>query len=154
AELFYHYGLLLWNTGQTEQTIENFQKALAINPSFFKARIKLGLALREMNRPREAEEPLRQAFQLEQEYINLHYHLGLMYCDKIKFALAVEHFQDVLKSDEQEADVQGNLSLALQNMGLIDRAAAAWQAVCELEPQSSLAFQAQRSLTTLKEHML
>ena len=154
AELFYHYGLLLWNTGEIDRTIENFQKALVINPSFFRAKIKLSLALREANRRQEAEEPLRQAFQLEQEYIDLHYHLGLMYCDKIKFALAVEHFQDALKSGGQEADVQANLSLALQNMGLIDRAAAAWQAVCELEPQSSLAFQAQRSFTTLKEHML
>jgi len=34
-------------------------------------------------------------------------------------------------------------------MGLIDRANASWRAVCELEPQSTLAFQAQRELMTL-----
>jgi len=154
ANIRYHYGLLLQTMGQPKEAIDHFQQALQINPSFFKAQIKLGLALREQNRLKKAEQQLREAFDLKHEYIDLHYKLSLMYCDKIKFALAVEHFETSLKGQGQQGDVQANLSLALQSMGLIDRAAAAWQAVCELEPQSTMAFQAQRSLTTLKQHML
>jgi len=154
ANMHYRYGLLLRGKGQTDQSITQFQEALQINPSFFKAQIKLGLALFEDGRSQEAEKQLSRAFYLDQESIELHYKLGLMYCDKMQFALSVEQCEISLKSDCQNADVPANLSLALQNMGLIDRAMASWQAVCELEPQSSLAFQAQRGITTLKHHTL
>lgn len=149
ADLHYRYGLLLRGRGKTEEAIEHFRTALQINPSYLKARTKLGLALRETGKTDEGIEQLRQALQIKPEYADLHYRLGLMYCDKMQFALAVEHFEIALHDNPQNINVHANLALALQNMGLIDRANASWRAVCELEPQSTLAFQAQRELMTL-----
>lgn len=149
ADLHYRYGLLLKGRGKTEEAIEHFRTALQINPSYLKARTKLGLALREVGRMDDGIEQLREALQIKPEYADLHYRLGLMYCDKMQFALAVEHFEIALHNNPQNVNVHANLALALQNMGLIDRANASWRAVCELEPQSTLAFQAQRELMTL-----
>jgi len=149
ADLHYRYALLLKGRGKTEEAIKHFRLALQINPSYLKARTKLGLALREVGRMDEGIEQLREALQIKPEYADLHYRLALMYCDKMQFALAVEHFEIALHNNPQNINVHANLALALQNMGLIDRANASWRAVCELEPQSTLAFQAQRELMTL-----
>ncbi|MFC1783034.1 tetratricopeptide repeat protein [Planctomycetota bacterium] len=150
ADLHYRYGMLLRGRGETAESIKHFGQAVEINPSYIKARIKLGLALREVNRLAEGFEHLKQALELKPESAKLHYKLGLMYCDKMQFALAVEQLEMILPEHPENGDIQANLALALQNMGLIDRARASWRAVCELEPQSALAFQAQRALPILK----
>jgi len=152
ADLLYRYGLLLRGQGKTDEAIQQFQTALQINPSYTKARIKLGLALREKGKIADGFDQLEKAMVLEKEFIDMHYRLGLMYCDRMQFALALEHFDSELaeNNDNDNDNIQANLMLALQNMGLIDRGAANWRALCELEPQSALAFQAQRSLKPLK----
>jgi len=148
ADLQYRYALLLRSTGESDKAIEHFAKALEVNPSFQKCRIKLGIALQISGKVKKGLEQLKAAMEINQDYINVHYKLGLMYCDKIQFALAVEHFQvdDVNGSDENAKD---NLGLALQNMGLIDKALATWKAICELDPDSTLAFQAARDIAKL-----
>lgn len=150
ADLHYRYGLLLRGRGKDDQAIEHWSKAVQINPSFGKALIKLGLALREQGRSAEGAEHLQRALRSEPEDIDLHYRLALLYCDRMQFALAVEQFETALKDNPDRINVQANLTLALQTLGLIDRAGACWQAVCELEPESSLAFQAQRAMIGLK----
>jgi len=150
ADLHYYYSLLLRSKGKAGLALEHLQNALTTNPSYQQARIKAGLNLYESNKPEAGYDQLAQALLLDEEYCNLHYKLGLMYCDKIQFALAVEHFESAIETEHAEANIQSNLTLALQNMGLIDRAAAYWRAVCELDPQSKLAFQAQRSVVHLK----
>jgi tetratricopeptide (TPR) repeat protein len=150
ADLHYRYGMLLRGRGETEEAIKHFGQAVEINPTYIKARIKLGLTLREINRLKEGFEHLKEALVLKPESSELHYKLGLMYCDKMQFALAVEQLEVMLPGHPDNGDIHANLALALQNMGLIDRARASWRAVCELEPESPLAFQAQRSLPILK----
>jgi tetratricopeptide (TPR) repeat protein len=150
ADLHYYYSLLLRSKGKAGAALEHLQNALTTNPSYQQARIKAGLNLYESNKVEACYDQLAQALLLDEEYCNLHYKLGLMYCDRIQFALAVEHFESAIETKHAEANIQSNLALALQNMGLIDRAAAYWRAVCELDPQSKLAFQAQRSVVHLK----
>jgi tetratricopeptide (TPR) repeat protein len=150
ANLHYRLAVLLRGKGQTERAIQHLQQAVQINGSYFKGRIKLALALREIGRGEEAATQITEALCLSNDSVALHYRLGLMYCDKLHFSLAVEQYALSLGEGLAVAEVEANLNLALQNMGLVDRAAAAWQGVCELEPNSVMAFQAQRGLTTLK----
>ncbi|MBN1436868.1 MAG: tetratricopeptide repeat protein [Sedimentisphaerales bacterium] len=150
ADLHYRYGLLLRGKGDSQQAAKHFHLATQINGSYLKAKSKLGLVLRELNETNEALKQLTEAMIVPPEYVELHYKLGLLYCDKIRFALAVEHFGSAFNVDAENADVQANLGLALQNMGLVDRASASWRAVCELEPNSAMAYQSQRCITPLR----
>lgn len=150
ADLHYRYALLLRGRGRLQEAIHHFRAAVEINHSYVRARMHLGLALREAGELTEALEQLEESLLVEPESVELHYKLALMYCDKMQFALAVEQLEMVQEHDPSNANVQANLALALQNMGLIDRARASWQAVCELEPDSPLAFKAQRELVSLK----
>ena len=149
ADLHYHYALLLRGRGHREEAIHHLGLALKINPSYGRAQLKLGLAHRDRGAKERGIEEFAKSLAAQREYVELHYKLGLMYCDKILFALAVEQLGTTPDAGTEGPDVHVNLGLALQNMGLVDRAAATWRAVCELEPESSMALHAERSHISL-----
>ena len=146
ADLQYRYGVLLRGQGETAEAIEHFRQAVQINPAYSQARVKLGLALQETGAQAEAIAHLGAALSLASEYVTLHYKLGLLYCDKMKFALTVEEFAAQDGENPDPGNIEGNLLLSLRNMGLIDRAEGIWRAVCELDPESVLAYQSQRGI--------
>jgi tetratricopeptide (TPR) repeat protein len=148
ADLHYRYAVLLRGKNQREQAIKHYELALKINPAYANAHLKLALAQREKRQTSLSMNKIEQVFEINSEYVDLHYRLGLMYCDRLQFELAVEHFQFDANAVSQD-NVHENLHLALQNMGLVDRVGASWQAFCELDPQSRMAFMSQRSSSAL-----
>ena len=146
ADLQYRYAVLLRGQGDTAEAIEHFRQAVQINPAYSQAQVKLGLALQETHSQAEAMGHLRAALSLPSEYATLHYKLGLLYCDKMKFALTVEEYAAQDGENVDPGNIEVNLLLSLRNMGLIDRAEGIWRAVCELDPESVLAYQSQRGI--------
>jgi tetratricopeptide (TPR) repeat protein len=134
ADMHYRLGLLLRSRGFKEQAVEEYRHAVEINPVYVKALVKLGLALKEAGEAEEAIVVLERATELKPEYVDLHYHLGLLFAERNRFEVAVEHFEQAGKDKPDDVDFHANLALALQNMGLLDRAAATWQGICELAP--------------------
>ena len=94
--------------------------------------MKLALALWEAGRPAAALEVAQLALDIDPQSVDLHYQLGLMFADKNQFALALERFDHAVREAPQNLDYVANLALALQNMGLLDRAAETWRTVCDL----------------------
>lgn len=138
ADLHYRLGLLLRHRGDLAGAVQAFQAAVNINPSYAKAQAKLGLALRALGRDEEAIKSLRSALTLDCETIDLHYQLGLIFADRGEFNLAVQSFEDAVNARPDKCDYVANLALALQNMGLLDRAAATWQVlneICQTAPE-------------------
>ena len=136
ADLHYRLGLLLKNRGQIEDAIKAFRQAVAINPTYTKAQVKLGLALSENDQSDEAVEVLKRATEIQPEYLDLHYQLGLLFAKRHQFEMSVEHHERAVAGNPNNVAFQANLALALQNMGLIDRANASWQIVVDLAPNS------------------
>ncbi|MCH7596197.1 MAG: tetratricopeptide repeat protein [Planctomycetes bacterium] len=122
ADLQYRLGLLLRQQGDLSGAIEAYANALRINPQYFKALLKLSLALRESGDLRGAMDAAKRALQIDPESVTLHYQLGVMFSDQNEFSLAVERFDFAVKNDPKNVDYLSHLILALQNMGLLDRA--------------------------------
>jgi tetratricopeptide (TPR) repeat protein len=137
ADLHYRLGLLLKNRGQIEDAIKSFREAVAINPTYTKAQVKLGLALAENDQIDEAIEALKRATEIQPDYLDLHYQLGLLFAKRHHFEMSIEHHERAAKGSPKNVAFQANLALALQNMGLIDRANASWQIVADLAPDSA-----------------
>ncbi len=149
ADLHYRLGLLYRNRGQIEDAINCFRQATTINPSYMKALIKLGLALGEMDRTDEAVAVFDQALEVRPDYLDLHYQAGLLFAQKHRFEMAVEHFEHAAAGNPKNVAFQANLALALQNMGLIDRAQATWQVVSDLaSPDSQHGKEARNALAS------
>ncbi len=132
ADLHYRYGLLLRQVGRHDDAIEAFREAVVINPNYSKAQIKLGICLKECGRVDEAIEAFQQALKLDTRFVEVHYQLGLLFAQRSQFDLAAEQFEHAVAGNGRNIAFRANLALALQNIGLVDRAAATWQAICDL----------------------
>lgn len=134
ADLQYRYGLLLRQIGEYEAAIVAFRNAIRINPHYSKALIKLGISLKEVGEVDEAIGCFHRALTLSDDFVDVHYQLGLLYAQRNQFDLAVEQFEQVLASQDVRPAFRENVALMLQNIGMVDRAAATWRSICELSP--------------------
>jgi len=122
---------LLRQNGDLDAAIEVFTKAVSINPHYLKALIKLGIALREKGDTRQAADVFKRALAVDPSAVDLHYQLGLIFADRAQFADALERFEYATKHSPHHVEYIANLALSLQDMGLLDRATAAWQTLAE-----------------------
>ena len=132
----YRLGVLLRHSGRNDEAVDAFRAAVRINPNYEKALTKLGLLLHELGRPDEAIDALKRALVLDPESADLHYRLGLIFADRYKFALALQQFEHAARREPENPEYHANLALALQNMGLLDRADASWQVMCDVASET------------------
>ena len=137
ADLHYRLGVLLRHENDLAGATDSFRRAVTINPQYFKALTKLGLALKAAGRSNEAIACFRQALQVDSESVDLHYQLGLLFSDRNEFTLALERFEVAAAKEPGNRNYLAHIALALQNMGLVDRAEATWRALCEVADPSA-----------------
>jgi len=142
ADLRYRYGVLLRAQGQLGPAQEQFAKAVEINPGYVRALLKLGITQQEIGHMDEAVETLTAALDVAPESVELHYRLGLLYTDRRRLDRAAEHMHLAVRHDEagrtedaarDPAALRAGLALALQNLGLMDRAAATWRDLARMQ---------------------
>lgn len=130
-DLHYRLGVLLMNAGRLTHAINSFQTALEINPAFTRARSKLAICLFEVGRQTEALEKLTSSESLDDETLELHYQTALLYCNKVKFASSLMNLERHLKANFSCSDAVVNISIILQNLGLLDRVSVTWDSLVE-----------------------
>jgi len=128
-DVHYRYGVLLRSEGRLGEAIEQFSKAVEINPSYVQAIIKLGITQQELGLIDEAVASFKRALDIEPKYVDLHYRLGLLYTDRQQFEQAVRHMETAAAGAPDNEQIRTALALSLQNMGLMDRAAATWRSL-------------------------
>ena len=137
ADLRYRYGVLLRSQGRLGEALEQFERAAAINPTYVQAIIKLGITQQEMGQVDRAVDTFRRALEIEPEYVDVHYRLGLLYTDRRLFDQAVRHMEAAAGGEPGNARLRAGLALALQNMGLMDRAAATWRSLWRIHQEQT-----------------
>jgi tetratricopeptide (TPR) repeat protein len=128
----YRYGVLLRSEGRLGEAIEQFAQAVEINPSYVQAIIKLGVTQQDLGMTDEAIETFTRALELRGDFVDLHYRLGLLYTDRRNFDEAAGHLVAAVAGAPDNRQLRAFLALALQNMGLMDRAAATWRSLWQL----------------------
>ncbi len=130
-DLHYRLGVLLMNSGRITHAISSFKMALEINPVFTRARSKMAICLYEVDQQTEALEALTSGESLDDETLELHYRTALLYCNKVKFASSLMNLERYLEANYSRSDAVVNISIILQNLGLLDRVAATWDNLAE-----------------------
>ena len=125
-DLYYRLGILMMGIGRTDNAIEAFQSALEINPTYSRAKSKLAVCLFEAGSNELALEQLTAPDYLDKDTLELHYKIALLYCDRVKFASSLINLEHSLENNFTGADATVNISIVLQNLGLLDRATAMW----------------------------
>lgn len=138
ADLHYRLGMLYRQTNELRHAVSAFRQALAISPAYFKAWIKLGVSLREMGRADEALDAFHMALQVDKKQIDTHYQTALLYSQYNRFQSALDRYEAQLAGKPGGAEFRHNLLLTLQNVGMLDRADAAWRTICELTHDANI----------------
>ena len=126
ADLYYRYGILMMSVERNSEALKSFQKALVLNPMHMRARCKLCICMYEAGEEQEAVNNLPQEKCLDKQSLDLHYKTALLYCDKVKFASSLINLEKAIENNYTSCDAAVNISVILQNLGLLDRATAMW----------------------------
>jgi tetratricopeptide (TPR) repeat protein len=125
-DLHYRLGILMMGVGRIADAADSFQTALDINPAYTRARSKLAVCLFEMDKQPEVLDELLGHDFLDKDTLSLHYKTALLYCDKVKFASSLINLERHLEDNFASPDATVNISIVLQNLGLLDRVTAMW----------------------------
>jgi len=118
------------------EAIKAFQSTLEINPTYSRARSKLAVCLFETGQKESALEQLIGPDCLDKETLELHYKTALLYCDRLKFASSLLNLDHYMENNFACTDAAVNISIVLQNLGLLDRASTMWDNLCDTAKQA------------------
>ncbi len=122
-DLHYRLGILMMSVGEEGKAIDSFMSSLEINPLFARARSKLVVCLYQTGRKSDALKYLSDYNHLDRDTLSLHYQTSLLYCDRLKFASSLFNLERYMENNYSCPDASMNISIVLQNIGLLDRAA-------------------------------
>jgi tetratricopeptide (TPR) repeat protein len=135
-DLHYRLGVLMMSVGRIDEAILSFQTALEINSDYHRARNKLAICLFEIDRKAEALVHLCAPGCLDKDTLDLHYKTALLYCDKVKFASSLMNLERHLENNFARPDAAVNISIVLQNLGLLDRVTTMWDNLSDTADQA------------------
>jgi protein O-GlcNAc transferase len=127
ATLQYRLGLLQLGRGRMGAAAAAFSAALTSNPTYHRARTKLCLCLIECGEKDKAMTELAVSATPSREIVDLHYRTAMLFCDKERFAEAVGNLQEWMTSNFVSPNSNSHISVVLENMGLVDRAACVFR---------------------------
>jgi tetratricopeptide (TPR) repeat protein len=131
STLQYRLGLLLLGRNRLGHAVRAFATALCGNPTYHRARTKLCLSHYESGEKDKAIEQLTAAGMPSTEMVDLHYRTAILFCNKERFAEAVGGLQDWMASNFVSPSANSQISVVLENMGLVDRAACVFRDLAE-----------------------
>jgi hypothetical protein len=67
--------------------------------------------------------------------VNTYYRIAILYCDKIRFASSLLNLEQWLNDSLAATDAVVNISVVLQNLGLIDPAVSTCESFAQLTSQ-------------------
>jgi protein O-mannosyl-transferase len=109
----YNLGKTLFDAGRVEETIDQYRKALQINPNYFEAHSNLGIALMQTGRAEEGREQFLQALQIKPDLPISHYNLGNAYAATGQRQRAIEHYERALALKPDYIEAHNNLGVTL-----------------------------------------
>ena len=136
-DLHYRLGVLMMSVARPGNALKAFQRALEINRTYSRARSKLVICLYETNQEQNALEHLISHDCLNKDTLALHYKIALLYCDRVKFASSLINLERFMEDNFASAEATVNISIVLQNLGLLDVATATWDNLADTANQAA-----------------
>ncbi len=140
---FYRFFDSAWNLaekGRFDESIAEWNRALAISPDDAKAHNNLGRALAGKGDFEQAIVHWQKALEIDPRYWEAHNNLAVALVGKGSLNEAIAHLRQILEANPNYAEVHGNLGRALALKGKPDEAIAEWRKAIELNPNYAQAY--------------
>ncbi len=132
-EAMHHLGVIAYQVGQHEMSIELIRRAIALKPGLPDAHNNLANALRSAGRIEESIVHCRQAIALKPDYAEAHNNLGIALNETRQFDEAIAAYQRAIALRPGFPEVYNNLGNALAGEGRLDDAIAAYRQAIALK---------------------
>ena len=126
--------------GLTEQAIESYQAALALNPNYVEAHCNLGNLLKRKGDKSGAIACYERALKIAPQAAQIHYNLGVCHQDHFQPERAIEYFRNAVRLSPTYAAAYNNLGVSLSEAGRAGEAISCYRKAQKLEPDFAEAF--------------
>jgi len=130
-------GFALFQKGDVDEAITQFQKALQINPDYAGAHNNLGNALLQKGDVDEALAHFQKALQIKPDYADAYYNIGNVLLQKGDVDEAIANYQQALQIKPDDAEAHNNLGNALLQKGKMDEAITHYQQALQIKPDDA-----------------
>jgi tetratricopeptide (TPR) repeat protein len=137
AQPHFRLGIVYGDRGLRDEAIEEYRKAIAIDPEYPKSYLNLGALLAEGGRPAEAIEAFRGAIALDARYAAARVNLAMVYEREKEYEAALAEIDSVLAFEPGNAMALKERGIVLFRVGRTDEAAAALRAAGEHDTDGS-----------------
>jgi serine/threonine-protein kinase len=132
-------GIIHAGTGQAEEALADFDRALALDPADADALREKARAYEALGRAGDAEAALRRAAELRPAYWGTRSQLGAFYFRQGRYAEAERAFREAVALTPDNARAHSNLGGLLHVVGRDDEAAAALERSLAIHPTAAAA---------------
>ena len=107
--IFNLYGIIQYKLNNFEESVENFNKAIQLNPNFFEAYNNLGNSLMEFGKFKDAINKYESAIKLKPEYASAYNNLGGAWEDLGDFEKAIFNYSKAIKFNPEFYTAKENI---------------------------------------------
>jgi tetratricopeptide (TPR) repeat protein len=141
----YNLGLILYNEGDLDRAIRQYQAALRLQPSP-KVYNDLAVAYNDMGLSDKAIELLESAVRMSPDFADAYNNLGVAYISKRLYRKAIEHLKIAAALNPSFSGTYSNLGLSYEGLGMRDDAIRNYERALQLDPNNATA---RKNLATL-----
>ena len=132
----YEYGI----NGEYDREIEDYNKAIALDPNYAQAYSNRGVAYYNKRQYDRGIEDLNKAIAINPNYAEAYNNRGIVYNNKGQYDRAIEDYNKAIALDPNYAKAYNNRGFAYANKGQYDRAIEDYNKAIALDPNLAAAY--------------
>ena len=152
--VYFQLGNAHYEKGEPGPAAKSFEKAVAMDSTFFKAAVNLALMYDEQQQFAKALETFERAAALQPDNPEVWSHMGNTYYAQRNYAKAMELYRKALQLQPTAAHALYSLGVAFADAGIFREAVRHWKRVAELEPTSELGKNASENVQLLQKYLI
>ena len=128
------------NTGNDQEAISLFQKAIGLEPRLAEAHNNLGVIYNNLGQFREAVSSLQEAIKLDPRFTEAYYNLGNTYFNLKEYDKAALLYQKAIELEPKFTEAYGRLGSVYINLKKYSEAIPWLKKTVELDPEDAIAY--------------
>ena len=134
AEAHNNLGVVLFQKGDVDEAIVQYQKALEIHPGYADAHNNFGNALFQQGKVEDAMAEYQKALQINPNLAKAYYNRGAALFQQDKVDEAIVQYRKAVQINHEDSEANNNLGNALLHQGKADEAIAYFQKALQIQP--------------------
>jgi tetratricopeptide (TPR) repeat protein len=153
-EIYFQLGNARYESADVPGATTAFEQAVAMDSTYFKAVVNLGLMYDEASNYSKAIETFEEAGRLQPDSPDVWSHMGNTYYAQKEYSKATDLYRKALKLQPNAPHALYSLGVAFADAGIFREAVSYWKRVVELDPKSDLGKNAAENVQLLQKYLV